>query len=840
MLIFPCFLLLLYVSIFSSYSIVANTITSNKSITDGETITSPGGVFELGFFGNESRYLGVWYKNISSHNIVWVANKDRPLTDSSGVSRIDSHGNLVLVDRNGSLLWSSNISSTAPDSVAELLDSGNLILSNNNSANPDSYLWQSFDFPSNTLLPGMKLGWTLNDGLNRYLTSWKSETDPSQGEFTVGFENHLLPQIVVRKRSIKYNRIGPYNGISFSGAGEFRGVLYKPSFIFNKNEVYYEEEPADNSVIIRFELNPYGFFEHLTWDYQFQNWSLWYSLETNRCGYNMCGENTLCKFNYSNSMPDCECLNGYTPKSPKGWSLLNYSGGCVPIPQLNFGKEDKFELLPRVQLPDILHYWLNTSINLEDCEAECLRNFSCMAYANSDILTSSGCILWFDNLVDIQQFDDEGQDLYVRVGTLELESNKESKKKESRQPTDEIKIILPAVSALLVFGLIVGYILLNKTYYRKGRNIVNNQDLASSSLEEELELPLYDLATIATATNNFSLSNKIGCSTDGARNCNKKLSKNSRQGFQEFKNEVVLTSSLQHRNLVRLLGCCIQGEERILIYEYMPNKSLNSIIFDGTNSVKLNWKRRFSIIVGIARGLLYLHQDSRLRVIHRDLKASNILLDSQMNPKISDFGIARTFVGDQTEENTKRVVGTYGYISPEYAKCGLFSIKSDVFSFGVLVLEIVSGKTNRYIPHVDHHLNLLGHAWTLLTEGKALELMDPSIEDPVTLSEVLKCIQVTLLCVQKFPKDRPKMSSVLVMLDTDGLMLPWPKQPGFFVQDDLSATQNEALTRNDCDYAEVCERRMEFKEGQEVEVLYEKNGFKDTWYLAKIYRLYSA
>ncbi|KAH9754786.1 cysteine-rich receptor-like protein kinase 10 [Citrus sinensis] len=309
--------------------------------------------------------------------------------------------------------------------------------------------------------------------------------------------------------------------------------------------------------------------------------------------------------------------------------------------------------------------------------------------------------------------------------------------------------------------------------------------------ESHQEFPIFPLGLALEATNHFSRENKLGeggfgpvykgILADGKEIAVKRLSRSSGQGLQEFKNEVTLIAKLQHKNLVRLLGCCLDGNELLLIYEYMPNKSLDLFLFDSTKGAQLDWKRRISIINGIARGLLYLHEDSRLRVIHRDLKTSNVLLDHEMNPKISDFGMARIFSGNQNEANTNRVAGTYGYMAPEYAMEGVFSVKSDVFSFGVLLLEIISGKRNSGFYLSEHGQSLLTYAWKLWCKGEALELMDPVLKQTCVDAELLKCIHIGLLCVQEDPAHRPNMSSVVVMLASDTATLPPPTQPAFSV-----------------------------------------------------------
>ncbi|CAN6457834.1 unnamed protein product [Victoria cruziana] len=237
--------------------------------------------------------------------------------------------------------------------------------------------------------------------------------------------------------------------------------------------------------------------------------------------------------------------------------------------------------------------------------------------------------------------------------------------------------------------------------------------------ENDHELSIFQLEVIMAATDSFSEENKLGQGGYGPvykgmlagehEVAVKRLSLHSKQGYEEFMNEVKLISKLQHKNLVQLLGCCFEGEEKILVYEYMPNRSLDKFLFDPTLSHQLVWEQRLEIILGIARGLQYLHQESRLKLIHRDLKTSNILLDGDLRPKISDFGVARAFSSDQTQVNTRRVVGTYGYMPPEYAMKGRYSTKSDVFSFGVIILEIVSGKKMASFHDVEHSLNLSGH-----------------------------------------------------------------------------------------------------------------------------------
>ncbi|XP_073014212.1 cysteine-rich receptor-like protein kinase 15 [Typha latifolia] len=367
----------------------------------------------------------------------------------------------------------------------------------------------------------------------------------------------------------------------------------------------------------------------------------------------------------------------------------------------------------------------------------------------------------------------------------------------SNRTTKTIVIVAIAVAVVLSF-LFAICIFLRR---RKPVKSLSVQNAPNGGNEEEFrsaESLLFDLGTIRAATNNFSEANKLGeggfgpvykgILQDGQEIAVKRLSTSSAQGLIELRNEVILVAKLQHKNLVRLLGFCLEEQEKLLVYEYLQNTSLDKIIFDPVKRELLNWGRRYKLIEGIARGLLYLHEDSRLRIIHRDLKASNILLDGDMNPKISDFGLAKLFDVDATQGNTNRIAGTYGYMSPEYALYGQFSAKSDVFSFGVLILEIVTGRRNTLNQDSMYSEDLLSYVWNNWRKGAALQVLDRCLAEECRPQDVLRCIHIGLLCIQEDPSERPTMASVILMLNSQSITLPSPSTPAFVIS---SRTFNE-------------------------------------------------
>ncbi|KAL8127204.1 hypothetical protein AgCh_014208 [Apium graveolens] len=683
-----------------------DVLRGKQAIRDGSTIVSANSEFELGFFSpgsSTNRYLGIWFKKISYGTIVWVANRDAPLNSTSGILRIDNKAISLFDNASTTIIWSSNYSRFVENPVAQLLDSGNFVFRDQEDGGSENFVWQSFDYPGDTILPGMKSGADLLTGHFWYYSSWKSLDDPSTGRFVQRMDIHGFPQFLLWKGSELHARTGPWVGNRFSGDPVPKSnTIYYNQFFLDKKEIYYtfrlfNQSSTTPTALLKFTSD--GNLKRLIWNDQDQGWVNYLTLLVTDCEqYGFCGPYGICDIN---SSPRCSCLRGFDPKIQEKWEAADWKDGCVRITPLECGHGDGFMKYSGVKLPDTRQTWYNLSMNLEECKSMCLKNCTCTAYSNINVEKGgSGCLLWFEGLMDMRGYTGDGQDIFVRMPASELYESKRSRVKKILFIL--IPVVLTALSALIVI-----FLFKKKRLKREGM------------LNSDLELPSIEFQRILVATSNFSNNNKIGeggfgpvykgLLEDGQQIAVKRLSENSRQGIDEFKNEVSLIAKLQHRNLVSLLGYCIKDTERILIYEYMPNKSLDSYIFDNEVSRMVDWPKLYNIINGVARGLLYLHQDSKLRIIHRDLKASNVLLDDDINPKISDFGLARCFGRSQTEANTTRVVGTYGYMPPEYVIDGIFSIKSDVYSFGVLVLEIVSRQRNRCFEHPDHSLNLLGH-----------------------------------------------------------------------------------------------------------------------------------
>nr|XP_023890086.1 G-type lectin S-receptor-like serine/threonine-protein kinase CES101 [Quercus suber] len=513
---------LLCLLLFLGPSSQLDRLLQGQEMKNGDELVSDQGIFILGFFSltNNNYYLGIWYNDNRARleNLVWIANRDTPIFNKSASLIIDDHGNLKS-SYNVSLSIIIYSGQEGSNTSAVLLDTGYFVLRELNSEGfVKRELWQSFDYPTHTLVPGMKLGVNWKTGHTRSLTSWRGVAVPDTGAFTFGLDPNHTYQLVISWRGNTYWTSGSWNNAYFNSSPLRRLTNFycNFSYISNENETYFSYSTVQTN-------SP-----QLTIDYL-----------------------GALSVDSGSTLVNCTSAFSY------------FSEGCV-AQELPVCRSPNDTFSPNYDTWDNIEGLMfdeGDNLTLMDCEAKCLNNCSCVAYASTNPDAQTGCEIWSTTI-----------------------------------PLSDVSI--------------------PRTIY-----FLDSEDSTKKSL--------------------------------------------------------------------------------------------------------LNWKKRFNIIEGIAQGLVYLHKYSRLRVIHRDLKASNILLDKEMNPKISDFGMARIFGLKGSEENTNRIVGTYGYISPEYTMNGVVSIKTDVFSYGVLLLEI---------------------AWQLWNEGRGLELIDPTIlDESCPPSEVLRCIHVGLL-----------------------------------------------------------------------------------------------
>ncbi|TVU21766.1 hypothetical protein EJB05_31424, partial [Eragrostis curvula] len=784
-----------------------DTLSRGQVLAGDDRLVSNNSKFTLGFFqapdgttessSSSSWYLGIWFTAVPNTTTVWVANGANPIIAATGSPelRVSDDGNLVVVDQaTRALTWSTRSGSangtTTTNTTAVLLNTGNLVLLNASSSNSSPRtLWQSFDHPTDTLLPTAKLGRDKRTGLNRRLVSRKSSATPSPGPYCYGVDPNS-PQLVMSlcgdsssSSATPYWSSGAWNGKFFSNIPELSGDVpsFRLAFVDDAAEEYlqYNVTGQEDAVVTRNFLDVTGQNKHQVWLGAARGWLTLFASPKSQCDvYASCGAFSVCGYS---SQPVCGCMKGFSAKSQADWDQGYQRGGCVRDAPLDCtssitpgnrtsaaaaaASTDGFFSIPNIGLPDRAQHIQNVTSS-EDCSTACLNNCSCSAYSYG----SQGCLVWQDGLLDTKSNASNnpltGQTLHLRLAASEFQvqgSGSNSKR----------GVIIGVVTGACALGLLVLATVLIIRRNNKTKNIKGGGGLVAFTYRE-----------LRSATKNFS--EKLGQGgfgsvfkgqlRDSTAIAVKRLD-GSFQGEKQFRAEVSSIGVIQHINLVKLVGFCCDGDARFLVYEHMPNRSLDTHLFNRSNhGTFLAWATRYQVAIGVARGLAYLHESCRECIIHCDVKPQNILLDAGL----ADFGMAK-FVGREFSRVLTTMRGTKGYLAPEWISGTAVTPKVDVYSYGMVLLELVSGRRNwdeEYTTSEGEHVVYFPmRAARELLKGDVRTLLDEKVCGDANFEEVERACKVACWCIQDDEDDRPTMGEVVQILEgvMDRDMPPLPR-----------------------------------------------------------------
>lgn len=745
----------------------ADTLTVDQPLSGSHRpLVSKSGKFALGFFqpdNSQHWYIGIWHNKVPKKESVWVANKISPISnpDLSQLT-ISTDGNIVLLDHSGEI-WSTNMTGITTSTVGVILDNGNLVLAD--TSNTSIILWQSFDHFGNTWLPGGKVGRgsKLTGGSTR-LVAWKTFNDPTPGLFSLVLDPNGTSQYLLMWNSTKqYWTSGNWTGRIFTDVPEMtqtNGQVYTFDYVDSVNESYFMYNSNDETVITRFVVDATGQIHVFTWVDDTKNWMLFFSQPKAQCDvYALCGPFGVCT---ENALASCSCLCGFSEQYQGQWSHGDHTQGCRRNVALqtsgNSSWNDRFYTMVNVKLPINAHNTIAAAASgsTQNCEVACLSNSSCTAYSFNGI-----CFLWYGDLINLQDLSNvgiKGSTILIRLAASEF-----SDRTKKLATGVKIAAIVTSTSAAALIIVVVSVFLLRRRF--KGVEQVEGSLMA------------FTYRDLQSLTKNFS--DKLGGGAFGSVFRGslpdetlvvvKKL-EGFRQGEKQFRAEVSTIGTIQHVNLIRLLGFCSERKRRLLVYEYMSNTSLDRCLF-GSNQLVLSWGMRYQIALGIARGLHYLHEKCRDCIIHCDIKPENILLNDSFVPKVADFGLAKLMGRDFSRVLTT-MRGTVGYLAPEWITGTAISAKADVYSYGMMLFEIISGKRNARQRQEDSEMDffpLLAARILTNTEGELNLncLVDSRLEldSGVDLAEVERVCTVACWCIQDEEGARPAMATVVQVLE---------------------------------------------------------------------------
>ncbi|OEL25049.1 G-type lectin S-receptor-like serine/threonine-protein kinase [Dichanthelium oligosanthes] len=747
-----------------SSSAATNTLSRSQALAGDEKLVSSNGKFALGFFqtGSESSnntlrsYLGIWFHKVPKLTPVWTANGEAPISKAASPELVISEdGNLAILAQGTVTVWSTQANGTTKDASAVLLDNGNLVL--RSSLNSSAVFWQSFDYPTDTFMMGAKLGLNKVTGLNRRLVSRKNSIDQASGVYSMEFSLDGIFRLLWNS-STGYWSSGEWNGKFFSSIPEMSEksdvVHCNYTFVNNDQDVYFSTD-CDESVVFHNFLDVSGLWTNRIW--LNQDWITLALHPQRQCDVHAaCGPFTVCT---DNGNPLCNCMKGFSVQSPQDWGLGDTEGGCIRNAPLSYCSgdknktsmsDDKFYSMPSIRLPDN-GKGVSNAMSAKDCAETCLNSCSCTAYSYG----KGGCSVWHDELLNAV-VDSNGQTLYLRLAAKEVNNSKSNRS----------ALIIGVATSTCIISL--GLVFLIVVWRRKG----NCWSSGTENNDGGIGVIPFRYIELRRATKNFS--EKLGeggfgsvfkgSLTNSVVIAVKRLDRVN-QGEKQFRAEVSSIGIIQHINLVKLIGFCCEGDKRLLVYEHMPNSSLDAHLFQ-TQGTILDWNVRYQIALGVARGLSYLHHSCRDCIIHCDIKPQNILLDISFLPKISDFGMAKFLERDFNRVMTT-MRGTIGYIAPEWISGTAITSKVDVYSYGMVLLEIISGKRNsaKLCSGNGHEGYFPVQVAHKLLDGDVESLVDANLHGDVNLQEVERVCKIACWCIQDNEFDRPTMVEVLQFLE---------------------------------------------------------------------------